>query len=682
MPSIERDKLNLCGADLENLRESGLTDSTIRRNGIYTEYRPDRLAEILNQPETSQVCLGSGMVFPYRDLQGTVNCFARVRPLSPRKKDGKPVKYEQPKGQKLRAYFPAECVAELRKPGVGIAITEGEKKALALAQIGEPTIGLGGVECGCKDGQLIDDLAQIDWNGRDAFIVFDYDEKEQTRANVTAAKHRLAAALHAAGANEVYDVVLPPAPDGGKQGIDDFLLENGKAAFDALVQAAQPVFNRCPVDSLKALTVDPFPVEALPRTLQKYVLSVAEALPCPPDYPGAMLLAVLAAFIGRKVGIEVKPRWVEYPVLWVVCIARSGDRKTPAFLAVTEPLRRKQKTLLAKYLQAKKAYDDLSAEEKQKESAPRLQQLLTTDTTIEALKDVLAGNPSGIIYPADELAGWVRAMAQYKGGRGDDRQHWLSIWSGVQIVCNRKGQDPIIINSPFVTVTGGIQPDALGDIIEDREDGFSARLLCSYPDPIPNREWTDDAMQSDVLLQGVCDSLFELESDQIVTFSAESKALWVEWVNKHRAEIPQDNLRAVWSKAEGHCARLALVLYLSRRACNETKATKIDPDSMRGAIKLVEYFKNHSRRVYSVRAEQADEGRIGKALKWIRKQGGKVTARQLHLHGHAKNTEGAKQLLSDLAELGHGKTAEEARNSFTFTLSNGSYESTSQRVDA
>ena len=72
-----------------------------------------------------------------------------------------------------------------------------------------------------------------------------------------------------------------------------------------------------------------------------------------------------------------------------------------------------------------------------------MKQILTTDSTIEALKDILSANPHGIIFPADELTAWVRSMSQYKAGRGDDRQQYLSIWSGTQLVINRKGtQDP------------------------------------------------------------------------------------------------------------------------------------------------------------------------------------------------------------------------------------------------
>ena len=120
-------------------------------------------------------------------------------------------------------------------------------------------------------------------------------------------------------------------------------------------------------------------------------------------------------------------------------------------------------------------------EEQRKTPRPKLKQIVTTDTTIEALKDVLTIHPNGVGFTADEASGWVRSMCQYKQGRGDDRQHYMSIHSGVQIVCNRKGADPIIINDPFVSIMGGIQPDVLGDVIDDaREDGFSARLLFAY----------------------------------------------------------------------------------------------------------------------------------------------------------------------------------------------------------
>lgn len=210
--------------DLANLRESGLTNDTIRRNHLRTE--------------------GNALVFPYRNLANEENCFARRRlhePVTDAK--GRPIKYTQPKGTPPRAYFPVESLDAIADGHSPIFVTEGEKKALALAQHGFATIGIGGVWCWRKKGtdQLIDDLQEVPFAGRDVFIVFDHDEKPKTRRNVYAAARQLAIALRSAGANDVRWVELPPATGDGKQGVDDYLVSHGDAAFRSLVEQAKPL---------------------------------------------------------------------------------------------------------------------------------------------------------------------------------------------------------------------------------------------------------------------------------------------------------------------------------------------------------------------------------------------------------------------------------------------------------
>ncbi len=287
---------------------------------------------------------------------------------------------------------------------------------------------------------------------------------------------------------------------------------------------------------------------------------------------------------------------------------------------------------------------------------------------------VLDGNPNGIIFPADERSGWARGMSQDQGGKGDDRQHWLSIWSGVQSVCNRvRLPEPVIIDDPFVSVVGGIQPDALGDLIDDaREDGFAARLLFRYPDPVAHQNWSEDTVAEAAAYADLCESLWKLElATAPVVLSKEAKARWVEWVNQHRQEEPPDNLRPAWSKAEGHSLRLALVLHLARRAAGETKATERSLASVEGAIKLIGYFDSHAGRVHGRSAAQKDQGRIGNALRWVRRQvaaGKKVTARLVQMKGVCKDSDEAKKLLRDLEELGHGTVTEQAQGSVVFRL--------------
>jgi hypothetical protein len=115
-------------------------------------------------------------------LTGQVDGFVRKRLHVPRQdRDGKSVRYEQPAGTPLRAYFPPASLGQLRDGESPIFVTEGEKKALALSQLGVASVGIGGIWCGCwkdENGQheLIGDLAEIPWTGRVVYIVFDFDE--------------------------------------------------------------------------------------------------------------------------------------------------------------------------------------------------------------------------------------------------------------------------------------------------------------------------------------------------------------------------------------------------------------------------------------------------------------------------------------------------------------------------
>lgn len=222
-------QLPVSASDLDDLRRSGLSNRTIRANGLRTAH--------------------NSLEFPYRNLAGEMNCFVRRRPHHPRlDADGKPIKYEQPKGTKPRAYFPVESLPLLRDGESPVYMTEGEKKALALSQLDVAAVGLGGVWCWkIKDtDKLIPDLAEIKWEGREVFPVFDYDKKRKTRHNVNDARKRLAKALLAAGAKAVYSVDLPPAADGGKQGVDDFLYVHGADEFRALVAETKAAADRAP----------------------------------------------------------------------------------------------------------------------------------------------------------------------------------------------------------------------------------------------------------------------------------------------------------------------------------------------------------------------------------------------------------------------------------------------------
>ena len=80
-------------------------------------------------------------MFPYRGIDGTVNCFVRGRLHVPKGEQ----KYDQPAGSPARGYFPQASLKNLNYGQSDIFIVEGEKKVLAVAKLGLAAVGIGGI---------------------------------------------------------------------------------------------------------------------------------------------------------------------------------------------------------------------------------------------------------------------------------------------------------------------------------------------------------------------------------------------------------------------------------------------------------------------------------------------------------------------------------------------------------
>jgi len=233
---------------LADLHRSGLTDETIKADGYYSETDPGLIARMLNWDRPART-LGPCLVIPFRKLDDTRNWFCRVRPDHPitHKDEKDPAKYEQPVGVSPPAFFPAAALARTHAATLSaMGLVEGEKKSSASTQAGWPCIGLCGVWSWQKprpksgprgDRELIDDLAQIPWDGRVVWIAFDTDEKR--KPNVNHARAELARVLTDLGAL-VHFVDFPSGPRGpdglpGKMGADDYIVAHGEEAFYHLV---------------------------------------------------------------------------------------------------------------------------------------------------------------------------------------------------------------------------------------------------------------------------------------------------------------------------------------------------------------------------------------------------------------------------------------------------------------
>ncbi len=223
---------------LKNLRDSGLTDDTIRGARIYSETHRDKLSLLLHRKSFPQT-LGAALVFPFYDRSGTC-VLQRVRPDHPTRGGAK---YLQAANSPVRVYYPPGALPAIEAAGTPLILTEGEKKSLAGTQFGFPTIGLTGVDCWHPKRQLrlLPELEAIDWKQRHVYIVFDSDAADNLQ--IQASEVGLAQQLALCGAT-VLVVRLPPGPLDGeghptKVGFDDFLVTHGSDAFRLLLHDAK-----------------------------------------------------------------------------------------------------------------------------------------------------------------------------------------------------------------------------------------------------------------------------------------------------------------------------------------------------------------------------------------------------------------------------------------------------------
>ncbi|MHB1126797.1 MAG: DUF3987 domain-containing protein [Bacillota bacterium] len=103
----------------------------------------------------------------------------------------------------------------------------------------------------------------------------------------------------------------------------------------------------------------------------------------------------------------------------------------------------------------------------EKPEEPRMLKYVTTNTTTEALSEILYHNPRGVTLVNDELTAWIFGLNQYKAWHGNDRQIYLSFWSGATAKINRKGKPPLVIPRPFIAVTGAIPPAVLPQLVDE-----------------------------------------------------------------------------------------------------------------------------------------------------------------------------------------------------------------------
>lgn len=232
--------MNLSPEQVTDLRASGLTDTTIAA----LRFEAVRPADIPIQGPRSAYRI------PYFNLDGSKNCFERLKLLPPIKDSkGHSQKYWQPAGSLPRLYLPplVGWASLARDIKTELVITEGEKKAAAACQFGLIAAGLGGVwnwrlRLDSGDPLMLPILDQIVWKDRRVELVPDSDAwRDDKLLKVLGGFYALGQELLSRGAT--VRLVQLPERAGVKVGLDDWLVAAGD-----LWETDWPALERVPFD--------------------------------------------------------------------------------------------------------------------------------------------------------------------------------------------------------------------------------------------------------------------------------------------------------------------------------------------------------------------------------------------------------------------------------------------------
>jgi len=303
------------------LAASGITPEHAHARGYRSVDTKKRLEVVGVTPAGRRV---PGLLVP--QLRADHTCWGyQYRPDSPRLRDGKPVKYETPTGQRNGLDVPPGVGPMLADPAIPLWITEGVKKADAGAVAGLCIVALPGVWSWRGRNDHGGKAAVPDWHdvaldGRRVILAFDSDVCR--KRSVRSALDALAGYLRSKGGCVEF-CHLPDEQD--KAGLDDYLVAGHTVdELRALVRPDPPELaeETEPVEPVVPVADEP------PRHVAAVSLSDARAVFqrwLGADYDTDALTAVLAAAAVER--LDGDP-------LWLLIVSGSGNAKTETVQAL------------------------------------------------------------------------------------------------------------------------------------------------------------------------------------------------------------------------------------------------------------------------------------------------------------------------------------------------------------
>jgi hypothetical protein len=402
----------------------------------------------------------------------------------------------------------------------------------------------------------------------------------------------------------------------------------------------------------KKVNLPEFPVQCLPTPLRDYAKANAENLEIAVDMSACAVLAVVASIVQGKFAIKGKQDYEEPLNIYVLIIAKSGERKSPLMRRVTKIIydyerkvneqrqaekRDKLKELSARITKAKDSNNKDEAAKLQTEynsvenSFKKLLRLIADDVTPEALTSLLA-DYNGIMSIISTEGGIFDIFAgRYSSKNTVAIDTVLKAYSGDPIRVDRQVRSTERIDHPVLTMLITGQEQILEGLLSNMNfasRGLTARFLYCRPSSKIGRRSLDTPEVSQSIkidYENLLLDLLKIPSDsskpKVINISVDAYKHFKgfhDWLEPRLADELED-MDGWCEKLVGAVLRIAGILHCAKHKDNSA-GIEVTAKTMKNAIKIGKYFLEHAKYTFSLMGADKTEMRAKFILKRLKNQ--------------------------------------------------------------
>ena len=370
-----------------------------------------------------------------------------------------------------------------------------------------------------------------------------------------------------------------------------------------------------------------FPVDIFPKSIQDIIIDLRDNMGFKVDNTSVSMLFAFSTAIGNTHKLEFKRDWKESALVYIVLCGQAGDNKTHPMEWILEPLKTRDIKSQAEYLQESRNYQSILKDDTiiDKGQPPIESRILINNVTIEKIPKIHSENPRGLGYYSEELMQFLGNLNKYNGG--DDFPYWLSNWSNKGYRVDRvKDSQPLDYFEQYVSILGATQSEMTYKMLkgDSKHNGFFERWLytTSKYEGFPYEDDNEIKIQTIdnwcKIIEKVLDIPFDIDNETIVLkYNPKAKDIYLKWqrenadlINKKDSKI----LGKFQKKMQTYCKKFALILEVAFWSCEESSKTEISVRAVKGAIKLTEYFRINTLKIYESFEKESKSENYKKSL--------------------------------------------------------------------